>query len=408
MSTSSPAQPSLTAIPTEIACAADYERLAPRFLALPTFEYIAGGSGAGLTAAANRAAFGRWAVLPRILRDVAAGHTGCRLAGKSLPHPILLAPVAFQTLAYPEGELATARAAAAVGATMVSSTLSSSTLEQIGAVVGSHWFQLYFQADRAATLALLRRAEAAGCGAIVATFDAAIQLPGTRALRAGFRLPPHCVAANLASASASASASSSSSAGPSLADGDSRIFQGLMAAAPRWDDLAWLLAHTRLPVWVKGVMHPDDARALAAIGVAGLVVSNHGGRALEGAPASLDLLGAVRAAVGADVPLLFDGGIRGGLDVFKALALGADAVLVGRLQMYALAVAGALGVAHMLQCLREELEVCMALAGCATLAQIDRGCLWPTAGNDTAATAATGATADTATTAATDPRETPC
>lgn len=361
------AQPPLSSIPAEVACAQDYEVLAPRFLALPTFEYIAGGSGAGITTAANRAAFARWSVLPRILRDVAHGHTRLQLSGSGLAHPILLAPVAFQTLAHAGGEVDSARAANALGATMVSSTLSSCSVEQIAAAAGSHWFQLYFQGSRAATLALLRRAEAAGCKAIVATFDAVIQAPGQRALRAGFRLPDDCVAVNVPPVD---------HAPVSLAEGDSRIFQGIMRAAPGWDDLAWLLTQTSLPVWVKGVLHPDDAVRAMSLGAAGVVVSNHGGRGLDGAPASLDALPQVRAALGAAAPILFDGGIRTGTDIFKAIALGADAVMVGRLQMYALAVAGALGVAHMLQCLREELELCMALAGCATLGEIDSASLW--------------------------------
>jgi isopentenyl diphosphate isomerase/L-lactate dehydrogenase-like FMN-dependent dehydrogenase len=179
-------------------------------------------------------------------------------------------------------------------------------------------------------------------------------------------MPADCIAANLRPEPA---------VQPPETPGDSRIFQGLMRAAPTWDDLAWLMAQTSLPVWVKGVLHPDDALALRAAGAAGIVVSNHGGRSLDGAPASLAMLPAVRAAVGDEYPLLLDGGIRSGTDIFKALALGADAVLVGRLQLYALSVAGALGVAHMIKLLREELEVCMALAGCATLDDIDSGAL---------------------------------
>jgi isopentenyl diphosphate isomerase/L-lactate dehydrogenase-like FMN-dependent dehydrogenase len=150
-----------------------------------------------------------------------------------------------------------------------------------------------------------------------------------------------------------------------------------MRHAPTWDDLRWLLGETRLPVWIKGVMHPDDARALQAVGAAGLIVSNHGGRSLDGAPASLHRLPAVRAAVGEGYPVLLDGGVRSGADAFKALALGADAVLIGRLQMYALAVAGALGVAHMLQLLTEELHACMAQAGCAQLCDITPNYLTP-------------------------------
>ena len=368
MNSPRPVQAPLASIPAEIICAQDYEVLAPRFMAPATFEYLAGGSASGSTVAANRAAFARWSVMPRILRDVSHGHTRLQLAGRAYEHPLLLAPVAFQTLVHAAGEVDSARAAAALDATIVSSTLSSFAVEDIARAAGAgHWFQLYFQPSRAATLALLRRAEVAGCGAIVVTFDAVIQAPGARALRAGFRLPADCVAANLGAAVAAGGAGPASL----LGEGDSRIFQGAMRGAPTWDDLAWLLTQTALPVWVKGVMHADDACAALALGVAGIVVSNHGGRGLDGAPASLDALADVRAAVGALFPVLFDGGIRSGSDIFKALALGADAVLVGRLQVYALAVAGALGVAHMLKCLREELELCMALAGCATLDQID-------------------------------------
>jgi isopentenyl diphosphate isomerase/L-lactate dehydrogenase-like FMN-dependent dehydrogenase len=362
-----PLQP-LAAIPAEIRCAQDYETLARRFIAAPTYEYIAGGSGRDLTVDANLAAFARWSVYPRLLRDVSAGHTRVRIGADTFAHPVMLAPVAFHKLVHPSGELETARAAQAMDACMVASTLSSCTLEDVARVAGPRrWFQLYFQPGRAATRDLLARAEAAGYCAIVVTLDAAIQAASLRALRAGFRMPADCVAANLQGAAA----------GPArqLGPDDSRIFQGLMGTAPTWDDLAWLMAQTSLPVWVKGVLHPDDARALRAAGVAGIVVSNHGGRSLDGAPASLDALPAVRAAVGADFPLLLDGGIRSGADVFKALALGADAVLAGRLQLYALGVAGALGVAHMVRLLREELELCMALAGCATPGDIDSGAL---------------------------------
>jgi 4-hydroxymandelate oxidase len=284
----------------------------------------------------------------------------------ALPHPIMLAPVAFQALANAEAEIGSARAANAMESCIVCSTLSSRTLEEVAQAAGPNkWFQLYFQPERAATLALLERATLAGYGAIVVTLDASIQVASLRALRAGFRMPADCVAVNL---------------GPQAdvavpAAGASRIFQGIMQVAPTWSELEWLIEHSTLPVWVKGVLHPDDARKLQAAGVAGLVVSNHGGRSLDGAPASLAALPAIRAAVGPGYPLLLDGGIRSGSDVFKALALGANAVLVGRLQMYALSVAGSLGVAHMLKLLREELEVCMALAGSATVSDIDRGAL---------------------------------
>jgi isopentenyl diphosphate isomerase/L-lactate dehydrogenase-like FMN-dependent dehydrogenase len=214
---------------------------------------------------------------------------------------------------------------------------------------------------------LVQRAEAAGYAAIVLTVDAPVQMPSLRAQRAGFVLPPACIAANLQRYPPSSA--------PETPPGASRILRGHMRHAPTWDDLDWLRQQTSLPLWVKGILHADDARALQNAGIAGLIVSNHGGRGLDGVPASLAVLPHIRAAVGDGYPLLLDSGIRSGLDVFKALALGADAVLVGRLQMYALAVAGALGVAHMIALLREELELTMALAGCATLADVRRATL---------------------------------
>jgi isopentenyl diphosphate isomerase/L-lactate dehydrogenase-like FMN-dependent dehydrogenase len=287
------------------------------------------------------------------------------LPGCELPHPILLAPVALQKLLHPLGEVETARAAAATGSCMMSSTLSSCTLEEIAVSAGpDRWFQLYFQSRREATLALLRRAESAGYGAVVLTVDAPVQAPSHRSLRAGFRMPADCVPANLRDIPDSLQHVPE--------EGQSRILQGMMREAPTWKDLDWIQRQTTLPVWVKGVLHPDDARELQGRGVAGLVVSNHGGRSLDGAPASLGALLEIRPAVGEGFPLLLDGGVRSGADIFKSLALGADAVLIGRLQVYALAVAGALGVAHMLKLLREELELCMALAGCATLADVRR------------------------------------
>lgn len=355
----------LSQIPADIRCAQDYERLARRFIDAATYDYIAGGSGHDVTLAANVAAFNDWSVWPRLLVDVTAGHTRLELLGHEFLHPILLAPVAFQTLVHARGELASAQAAAATDSGMISSTLSSINLEQIASVAAPHkWFQLYFQPQRDVTLHLLRRAEIAGYGAIVVTLDASVKTPGLRASRAGFRMPDTCVAANLEGYPPSSPVG--------LHAGQSRILQGVMSEAPTWQDLEWLLAQTALPVWVKGVLHPEDARALKAKGVAGIVVSNHGGRTLDGAPASLRVLPAIRGVVGAHYPLLFDGGIRSGTDIFKALALGANAVLIGRLQLYALSVAGALGVAHMIRLLREELELCMALAGCATLADINQ------------------------------------
>lgn len=377
-----PAATPARAIPADIRCAHDYETVAQRFMPAPSYAYVAGGSGTDVTVAANLAAFAQWAIYPRLLRDVSQGHTRVTIGSEALPHPIMLAPVAFQSLAHAEAEIGSARAANAMESCMVCSTLASTPMEDVAQAAGAlKWFQLYFQPDPDSTLALVKRATAAGFSAIVVTLDAPIQVASQRALRAGFRMPDDCVAVNVPSMpprpSSGAGAPTSASARPAAGAGDSRIFQGIMAAAPSWADLEWLIAESTLPVWVKGVLHPDDALALQAAGVAGLVVSNHGGRSLDGAPASLSALPAIRAAVGNDYPLLLDGGIRSGSDVFKAIALGANAVLVGRLQVYALSVAGGLGVAHMLKLLREELDICMALAGCATISDIDRGTLLP-------------------------------
>lgn len=365
-----PAQTALRNIPPDIRCAQDYERLAQHFMAHAHYEYVAGGCGQDVTVAANLSAFAQWAIYPRLLRDVTAGHTRLTLGQQTFPHPVFLAPVAFQQLAHPAGETDTARAAQAMQSCMISSTLSSACMEDIAAISSGdtpRWFQLYFQPRQNDTLDLVNRAANAGYSAIVVTLDASIQAASLRAQRAGFRMPPDCVAANLRHHAASTTIN--------LNPDESRIFQGIMRDAPTWKDLAWLMTQTSLPVWVKGVLHPDDARTLQNMGVAGLIVSNHGGRSLDGAPASLDALPTIRAAVGDSFPVLLDSGIRSGSDVFKALAFGADAVLIGRLQMYALSVAGALGVAHMIRLLCEELEICMSLAGCSTLKEINRGAL---------------------------------
>ncbi|NWG87764.1 MAG: alpha-hydroxy-acid oxidizing protein [Hydrogenophilaceae bacterium] len=354
---------SLSHIPRDIHCAQDYEFLAQRFIAEPSYAYIAGGSGHDATLAANRKAFSEISIWPRLLRDVTDGHTRLHLLNREFAHPILLAPLAFQKLAHPSGELETARAAAATDTCMVCSTLSSTSLEEVAQYAGQEkWFQLYFQPRREVTLDLVKRAEAAGYTALVVTLDASVQAPSLRSQRAGFRMPADVRPTSLLGYPAPDP--------PALPAGASMIFQGMMAEAPTWEDLAWLLDQTALPVLVKGVLHPEDGARLQTLGMAGLVVSNHGGRTLDGVPASLEVLPRIRQAVGPAFPLLLDSGIRSGADVFKALALGADAVMIGRLQVYAMAVAGALGVAHMLKLLREELELCMALACCPTLADI--------------------------------------
>ena len=351
----------LTQIPAEVRCAADYARLAPSFMAPALFAHVDGGSGHDHAAGANLVTFPDLAILPRVLRSVTAVHTRCRVGGVDRPHPVMLAPVGAQAPIHSQAERAVAMAAAATQSCFVASTMASTTLEDIAAVAGpDRWFQLYVQGERAATLDLVRRSEAAGYTAIVVTVDTPIQLPSHRALAAGYQ--PAGEAPNLSGYPARQPVA--------LGKDASQILNGFMLHAPTFEDIGWLRDQTVLPLWIKGVLHPADAGELVRLGADGIIVSNHGGRALDAAPASLSRLASVRAAVGAAVPVLFDGGIRSGEDIFKAIALGADAVLVGRLQAYALAVAGALGVGHMIRLLREELEACMALAGCATLADV--------------------------------------
>jgi 4-hydroxymandelate oxidase len=327
------------------------------------YAHIAGGSGDEKALAANRAAFARFGIRPRVLVDCRAGHTAVELCGERFAHPVLLAPVSHHALVHPDGEIATAQAADAQETGMIVSTLSSVPLERVAAEMRrNRWFQLYFQPEWRATESLVARAEQAGYSAIVATVDAPVSGLRNRAERAGFVSPPDVRSANLEFAEPRP---------PMLVPGQSRIFQGAMAHAPTWDDVRRLRALTRLPILLKGIVHPDDASRAIEIGVDGVVVSNHGGRALDEAPAPLEVLASIRDAVGPEVPLLVDGGIRRGGDVFIALALGADAVLIGRPQLYALAVDGAIGVARLLRLLRDELELTMALAGCPTVADID-------------------------------------
>jgi 4-hydroxymandelate oxidase len=349
------------AIPPDTRCAADYARLAPGFMAPALFAHIDGGSGHDATAAANLAALHDCAIVPRVLRPVHHGDTSCTIGSITRPHPIMLAPLGWLGSVHPDAERAVAAAASATQSCLIASTMSSLTLEDIASAARTdRWFQLYLQPDRAVTVDLVRRAEAAGYTAIVVTVDAPIQIPSYRAAAAGFR--PESNPANLRNYPGQLP--------PTVPSGESVILNGYMRNAPTWEDIAWLAQETDLPVWVKGVLHGDDAKEALANGATGVVVSNHGGRGLDGAPSSLSRLAGIRTAVGPSVPLLFDGGIRSGTDVFKAIALGADAVLIGRLQAYGLAAAGALGVGHVIKLLRQELEVCMALAGCPTLADV--------------------------------------
>lgn len=354
----------LQQIPATIASVSDYEPYARERMTEQAWAYIAGGAADEMTLRENSAAFQRLALRPRVLQDLAGGNTQVSMFGQSFLHPIMLAPVAFQALAHPEAEMATVLGASAMQAGMIVSTQATTLLEEIaGAATAPLWFQLYIQPDREFTRELVLRAERAGYQALVVTVDAPVNGLRNREQRAGFALPAGVDAVNLRGMRGLP---------PQRGQAGSQILLGsdLLTAAPTWRDLAWLKSLTQLPVLVKGITCADDAAQAVAEGIDGVIVSNHGGRILDGMPATLDVLPEVVAAVAGRVPVLMDGGIRRGSDVFKALALGARAVMVGRPYIYGLAAAGATGVSHVLYLLRAELEVTMALCGCRDLAAI--------------------------------------
>ncbi len=361
-----PARPPLTQIPAQLGSLADYARLAREHMEAHAWAHIESGADQHLSLAHNRSAFDQLRLCPQALADLSAANTTQTLLGQALQWPVLLAPVAYQCLAHPEGELATVRAAMAMRTGMVVSTLASHTLQEIAQAAsaatqelgrgGPLWFQLYQQATREHTLSLVRRAEDAGYQALVWTVDAHIK-------RSSYPLPPGVEAVNLRGMPEQRQSTDLMS---------EQILFGtdLARHAPSWDDLVWLREQTRLPLIVKGVLSPRVAAKIAQLGADAIVVSNHGARVLDTVVSPLEVLPAIRAATPSHIPLLMDSGVRQGTDILKAIALGASAVMLGRPQMHALAVAGMLGVAHMLYLLRAELELAMAQTGCATLADI--------------------------------------
>lgn len=350
---------SATTLPPTLA---GYERQARERTDPTHWAYVQGAAGDGITLARNSQAWQDIALRPRVLRSVAGGHTRTPLLGHTWPTPLLVAPMAYQRLAHPHGESGMAMAAAAQGVGMVLSALASETLEAVAQRVrdqagrGPLWFQLYWQSERMHNRALVRRAEDSGYEALVLTVDAPLQGVRDAQREAGFHLPAGVAAVNLPPSPGDE---------PPLTAGESAVFDRHMAHAPTWAEVAELCDMTHLPVLLKGITHPEDARLAQQHGAAGIIVSNHGGRVLDTVPATATLLHDIVHAVSDSLPVLVDGGIRRGSDVFKALALGASAVLVGRAAWYGLACAGAEGAAHVLRLLRDELEATMALSGCA-------------------------------------------
>jgi isopentenyl diphosphate isomerase/L-lactate dehydrogenase-like FMN-dependent dehydrogenase len=351
------------------------ELAAAEVMAAEVYSYVAGSAGTESTARANRAAFQKWGIVPRHLRGVPELDLTVELFGAKLPSPILLAPIGALGTVWPKAELEVARAAAGLGVPMTLSTLSSSTMEEVAAelrpgrsltdgpgVGGIGWFQLYWPTDPELAQSLVQRAERAGFQALVITLDTWTLAWRPRDLANGY-LPFHR-GLGLANYLSDPVFRSRLPLAPE-ADLDAAIqlwSQIFGNSALHWSDLAWLRDQTRLPILVKGICHPDDARAALDAGVDGLIVSNHGGRQLDGARAALDCLPDVVSA-SAELPVLFDSGIRTGSDVVKALALGARAVLLGRPYVFGLALAGGRGVDHALRCLLAELDLTVALSG---------------------------------------------
>jgi 4-hydroxymandelate oxidase len=326
----------------------DYEQAARAKIPAVAWEYIEGGAADEITVRWNREAYRTIRLLPRQLNDVGKLDTRVRVLGHDLAHPILLAPTASHMLAHPEGEIATAHGARAANAGMVLSSYTTVPLESVAAVKPPLlWFQLYVQ-EKGFTRDLIRRAAAAGCTALCLTVDTPNSGTRNRQDRAGFKFPPnlpHITSAN--------------------------VEYPIM-----WKDLEWIRAASSMPVLLKGILHPDDAELGIQAGAAGIMVSNHGGRNLDTTPATIDALPRIVDKVRGRVPVIVDGGIRRGTDVLKALAHGADAVMIGRPYVHGLAVAGAQGVSAVVDILRKELELAMALTGKPTIKSLDRSVLF--------------------------------
>ena len=356
----------------------EIERAARAELSPSTLGYFQSGSDSQTTRRANRRAFRKWAIDYRVLVDVSRIDTRLRLLGRDVASPILIAPTAYHCLAHPDGEFATARAAVKSSAVFVTTTLATKSLEDIAtefdapntAGEARRWFQLYVNKDRGITRSIIERAEAAGYEALVVTVDVPVMGRRLPDVRNAFTLPSNMTAANLATA----------------VQGAKNVYHHAYATGRHdpslsWRDITAFREITRMPIVLKGIVRGDDALRAIDAGASGVVVSNHGGRQLDSAIASLDALPRVLDAVAsrqtAGFDVMVDGGIRWGTDIFKALALGARAVMVGRPIMWGLTVGGEAGVARVLEILRGELTTAMALAGCPDIASITRDMLVP-------------------------------
>ncbi|HEX6753877.1 MAG TPA: alpha-hydroxy-acid oxidizing protein [Solirubrobacterales bacterium] len=343
----------------------ELERRAAEAMDERAANYVYAGAGGEGTMDDNREAFRRRRIVPRMLRDVAERDLSTTVLGTAMPAPLMLAPIGVQKAVHPDGELATARAAAAIGVPMIASTASAFTLEEIAEAggEGAHWFQLYWPNDRELAASFVTRAEAAGYRAIVLTVDTFVPGWKPRDLQQAWLpfLNGVGVANYFQDPVFRAALERTPEDDVGAATGHFLSVQANPALS--WDDLGWLREQTELPIVVKGIQHPGDAREAVARGIDGIVVSNHGGRQVDGAIASLDALPPIAEAAGDDLAVLFDSGIRGGSDAIKALALGADAVCLGRPYIWGLALEGQQGVETVLKMILAELDLTMALCG---------------------------------------------
>jgi lactate 2-monooxygenase len=352
---------------------AGLEERAREVLSADAFGYVAGGAGAERTMKANLQAFEHWQIVPRMLRDVSERDLSTSVLGMAMPAPVMLAPVGVQSIVHPEAELAVGRAAAAQGVPVILSTAASHTMEQVADAMGdaSRWYQLYWPRDRDLAESFVERAGSAGYRAIVVTLDT--WLLGWRPRDLQHAYLPFLKGEGVANYFSDPVFRAALEKTPEDDPGPAIGHWAYQFANPTvtWEDLAWLREQTSLPIVLKGIVHAEDARRAVAEGVDGLIVSNHGGRQVDGAIGALDALPLVREAVGNELAVLFDSGIRTGSDVFKALALGADAVCLGRPFVWGLALDGRAGVEQVLRCLLAEFDLTLALSGYTHIAQLD-------------------------------------
>jgi len=350
----------------------DFESIARECLPQPIWNYFASGANDEITLRNNREAFSRINLYYKVLVNVNECSLQTEILGQKNSIPILIAPLAFHKLAHPEGEMATARAAGAQGTIMILSTMSTTPVEEVVAnASGPIWFQLYIYRDRAVTKALVKRVEAAGCSALVLTVDAPVMGHRERDIRSGVDLFAELQLESVFAMDVYKT--SENTRNKNMAE----HFASLFDPSITWKDIEWLRSITKLPVIVKGIIRADDAQRAVCSGASGIIVSNHGGRQLDTAPATIDALSPIVDSVGKSADIFLDGGILRGTDVIKALALGANAVLIGRPVFWGLAVGGTEGVERIFKILRNEVNLAMALCGCPTIADIKYDLLRP-------------------------------